>query len=61
MSLTRSIYALRLVSDVWRLGDEGINVLVQGDEDPDKRVSAPVRVGLRSCHKQIEWPVPPAT
>jgi len=32
MSLTRSTYALRLVSDVSRLGDEGIKVLVQGDD-----------------------------
>jgi hypothetical protein len=63
MSLTRSTYAPRLISDVERLGDvrEGIKVLVRGDEDSDKRVRAPVRVGLRGCHKLIESPAPPAT
>ena len=33
----------------------------KGDEDSDKRVSAPVRVGLRGYHKLIESPAPPAT
>jgi len=63
MSFTRSAYAPCLVSDVSRLGDVrgGMKVLVQGDEDSDKRVSAPVRVGLRGCHKLIESPAPPAT
>ena len=44
MLLTCSIYTPRLVSDVERLCDvqEGMNVLVQADKDPEKRVSAPV-------------------